>query len=114
MKSAPRGKSTSKVEVVQISEHGIWLFVQDREMFMPFEQFPWFRTASIAAAMNVEMVGPEHLYWPDLDVDLALDSIEHPERFPLVSRHRADNAARPTAAGSRLKKSARKKPARRS
>jgi hypothetical protein len=29
--------------------------------------------------------GPEHLYWPDLDIDLSVESIEHPERFPLVS-----------------------------
>jgi hypothetical protein len=28
----------------------------------------------------------EHLFWPDLDVDLAVDSIHHPERYPLVSR----------------------------
>jgi hypothetical protein len=25
---------------------------------------------------------PQHLYWPDLDVDLSVDSIEHPERYP--------------------------------
>jgi hypothetical protein len=27
-----------------------------------------------------------HLYWPDLDIDLAVESIRHPEKFPLVSR----------------------------
>jgi hypothetical protein len=26
------------------------------------------------------------LYWPDLDIDLAVDSIEHPEQYPLVSQ----------------------------
>ena len=35
--------------------------------------------------LNVELPHPHHLYWPDLDVDLAVESIEHPERFPLVS-----------------------------
>jgi hypothetical protein len=29
---------------------------------------------------------PHHLYWPDLDIDLAVESIRHPEQFPLVSR----------------------------
>jgi hypothetical protein len=27
------------------------------------------------------------LHWPDLDVDLHVDSIEHPERYPLVANH---------------------------
>jgi hypothetical protein len=26
------------------------------------------------------------LYWPDLDVDLHIDSIEDPERYPVVSK----------------------------
>jgi hypothetical protein len=29
---------------------------------------------------------PHHLRWPDLDVDLAVESIRDPEKFPLVSR----------------------------
>jgi hypothetical protein len=35
--------------------------------------------------MNVEWPSTDHLYWPDLDVDLSVRSIEHPEEFPLVS-----------------------------
>jgi hypothetical protein len=27
-----------------------------------------------------------HFYWRDLDIDLAVDSIEHPEKDPLVSQ----------------------------
>ena len=72
--------------VTQISEHGFWLLLNGRELFVPFEEFPWFKTASIAAILNVEWPQPQHLYWTDLDVDLAVESIEHPERYPLVSR----------------------------
>jgi hypothetical protein len=61
------------------------LFVGDRELFVAFEHFPWFRDASIRTITNVELPSPHHLYWPDLDIDLAVESIEHPERFPLVS-----------------------------
>ena len=32
---------------------------------------------------RVEQPTPGHFYWPDLDVDLGLESIEHPDRFPL-------------------------------
>jgi hypothetical protein len=111
MRSAQRGERTFPVEVTHISEHGIWLFVDARELFMPFEQFPWFRAASIAAVMNVELQGPGHLYWPDLDVDLAVESIEHPEQFPLVSR--PNTALQPPAGPRRRSKATRKKTARR-
>jgi len=29
---------------------------------------------------------PGHFYWPELDVDLAIESIEHPERFKGAGR----------------------------
>lgn len=55
-------------------------------MFLPFEQFPWFRAETVAQLTRVERPSPDHLYWPDLDVDLSVESIEHPERFPLLNR----------------------------
>ena len=88
MKSAPRGDAVSQVEVSGISPHGIWLFLGDREMFLPFEDFPWFRDAPVAGVLHVERPQPHHLYWPDLDIDLAVESILNPERFPLLSRVR--------------------------
>jgi hypothetical protein len=60
--------------------------VRRQELFLAFEEFPWFRDATIGQIMNVELPSAHHLYWPDLDVDLAIESIEHPERYPLVSR----------------------------
>ena len=54
-----------------------------RELFVPFEEFPWFRDASVRAILNVERPHPHHLRWPEIDVDLTLDSIENPERYPL-------------------------------
>ena len=88
MRSAQRGRSTSAVELTNVSRTGFWLLLDGREFFLPFVQFPWFEHATIGQLTNVELPQPEHLYWPDLDVDLAVDSIEHPERYPLVSRVR--------------------------
>jgi hypothetical protein len=88
MRSAARGKRTSVVEVTNLSKHGFWLLIDARELFAPFEAFPWFRQASVDQILNVEMPGPNHLFWPDLDIDLAVDSIENPAAFPLVSRIR--------------------------
>jgi hypothetical protein len=86
MKSVAPGLPTSPVEVTNVSPHGFWLFVGERELFLPFRDFPWFKEASIAAITHVELPSPHHLYWPDLDVDLAVDSIEAPDRYPLMSR----------------------------
>ena len=86
MKSVRRGRRTSKVEVTNVSRQGFWLLLEDRELFVPFAGFPWFRDASIGQILDVERPAAGHLYWPQLDVDLAVESIEHPERYPLVSR----------------------------
>ncbi|MEN8180825.1 MAG: integron cassette protein, partial [Pseudomonadota bacterium] len=29
---------------------------------------------------------PGHYYWPEIDVDLTKEIIEHPERFPLSAK----------------------------
>jgi len=86
MKSAGLGRRTSAIEVTNISKHGFWVLIRGREMFLPFEQFPWFKDASVGALLNVESPSAGHLYWPDLDVDLSVESIEYPERCPLVSK----------------------------
>ena len=86
MKSATPGRSTSAVEVTNVSPHGFWLFVGDQELFVPFRDFPWFMDASIREISHVELPSAHHLYWPDLDIDLAVESLTHPERYPLVSQ----------------------------
>jgi hypothetical protein len=86
MKSEAAGKITLEAEVTQIDKQGIWLLIGERESFLSFEKFPWFRDASVGKIHNVELLNNNHLYWPDLDIDLAVESIEHPERFPLVSK----------------------------
>ncbi len=80
------GSSTSAVEVTNISPQGFWLLVADRELFVSFEEFPWFREAPVGKLVRVEWPTPDHLYWPELDIDLSVRSIEMPEQFPLRSR----------------------------
>jgi hypothetical protein len=98
MKSVQRGRNTSAVEVTNVSSHGFWLLIGENETFVSFKTFPWFRDASIAQLTNVELPSSHHLYWPDLDVDLAIESLDHPERYPLVSQARPDKRPRPTPA----------------
>jgi hypothetical protein len=84
MLSPHSGKNTSAVEVTNVSAHGIWLFVGEKEQFLPYEKFPWFRDAKISDILDVQLLNGFHLQWPKLDVDLEVDSLENPERFPLT------------------------------
>jgi hypothetical protein len=86
MKSATHGGSISAVEVTNVSPRGFWLLVDGEELAVPFDQFPWFREATIAQISRVELPAPHHLHWPELDIDLAIESIRDPGKFPLVAR----------------------------
>ena len=86
MKSETLGTNTSQVEVTQISKDGLWLMLRDKKHFLSFDHFPWFRTAPMAAVHNVKFLNEVHLYWPDLDIDLAVESIVQPEKYPLLAR----------------------------
>lgn len=83
MKSKNRGKNISEVEVQEISKHGIWLSVKGREYFLPFHEYPWFRDAKVSEIQQLKLLHESHLYWSDLDVDLELESLKYPERYPL-------------------------------
>ena len=85
-KSDRLGTATLQATVENISENGFWIFLGDREVFVPFAEFPWFRNAPVADILRIERPSHDHLYWPALDVDLSLASIDKPESFPLVSR----------------------------
>lgn len=85
-KSATLGKNISEVEVTNISKHGLWLLINHEEVFVAFKHFPWFKDAPINDLLNVQLNQPDHLYWPTLDIDLSVESIHHPDRFPLISK----------------------------
>ncbi len=86
MKSVLRAQNAPDVGVKNVSQHGFRIFIGDREMYVSFADFPWFEQASIRELSTVELPSPHHLYWPELDVDLAVDSLDHPDCYPLVSR----------------------------
>jgi hypothetical protein len=82
MKSKKNGKDILIVEVQSISQTGIWLFVIDKEYFLPFKEFPWFKNAKVSDVQTVKLNHGHHLHWPKLDLDLELESIENPSKYP--------------------------------
>ena len=79
------GSTTLEVEVTNVSIHGFWLLLGSEELAVPFAAFPWFKKATIEQLSAVHRPTPNHLYWPQLDVDLSVESIRNPAAFPLVS-----------------------------
>ena len=80
------GASTSGVEVSHVSKHGFWLLLKDEELLVSFAEFPWFKEGSIEQLSKVELPSDNHLYWPQLDIDICVDSIRNPKAFPLISK----------------------------
>ena len=85
MKSENTGAGTSPAEILNVSPHGFWILIMGTEYFLEFDKFPWFRKATLEQLFNVELFREEHLYWPGIDVDLNLDRIRNPEKYPLVA-----------------------------
>lgn len=86
MSSQTLGEHTSEIEVTHISSHGIWLYVRGEEFFLSYDEFPWFKESHLNQVLNVEEVSPGHFYWPELDVDLGIETIKNPQRFPLKAK----------------------------
>lgn len=79
MKSQRHGKvASSKVEVTNIGPHGIRIFLKNREYFLSYKEYPWFRDATVADILNVKLFHKSHVHWPALDVGLCVESLERP------------------------------------
>ena len=76
--------SNTSVSVLMINGQGIMISVGGQDYFLSYNRVPWMREASINDVLNVQMCGAEAVEWPALDVDLELDSLRHPERYPLL------------------------------
>ncbi len=89
MKSKKLGMSTSKKDAnitIHTSPAGMWLLVNDSEYFLSYKEHPWFQQAKISDIHDVQLLHETHLNWPTLDVDLELDALENPQKYPLTYR----------------------------
>ncbi len=85
-RSVKRGMSSLVPEVTHVSQRGLCLLLDGREHFLDFVRFPWFREAPVRTLFNISRPSHDHLRWAEIDVDIDLDSLAHPELYPLVSR----------------------------
>ena len=70
----------TSVSVLMINSQGMMLSVLGQDYFVSYNRVPWLRDARVSSALNVRMSGPNAIEWPELDVDLEIESLKHPER----------------------------------
>ena len=60
---------------------GIAVLVNGKEYFLRYTDFPWFEYCNAVELrdMTADRWG---VYWNSLDIDLSIESLEAPERFP--------------------------------
>ena len=84
MKLKKPGIVTSGVEVSSISRKGVWVLVGGKEYFLSYERYPWFKKATASQLRDVMLLHGRHLQWKGLDVEVEFESLENPEKYPLV------------------------------
>ena len=76
----------NSVEVTFISKNGLILLLGDKEYYLSYGKFPWFKTASVRDVFDVQMKGRNRIRWEALDVDLNLSIITNPDAYPLMAK----------------------------
>ena len=61
----------TSVNVLMINAQGIMLSVLGRDYFLSYNRVPWLKEARISNVLNV---------------DLEIESLKHPERYPLIMK----------------------------
>ena len=86
--SKKSGKNFSGCEVSAITPHGLWMLIHDKEYFLDFSTYPWFKKKNLEDIFEVILEHDHLVHWPKLDIDLSLEILEAPQRFPLLAKSR--------------------------
>ena len=76
--------SSTSADVLMINDKGVMISVMGQDYFLSYNRVPWMRDATINEVLDVRMIGQNAIEWPKLEIDLEVDSLRHPERYPLL------------------------------
>ena len=76
--------NSTLADVLMINDRGIMISVLGQDYFLSYNRVPWMRDATINEVLDIRMSGKNAIEWPRLDVDLEIESLRHPERYPLL------------------------------
>ena len=77
------GTDTLASSITGINTLGLYILVEEKEYFIPFDHYPAFRKATLEQIFNYMSISRSQFSWPDLDCDIELEALEEPEQFPL-------------------------------
>jgi len=78
------------VSVRSVMPDGIFISVYGNDYFLSYNRLPWFQNAKLSDVFNVSMMGDDAIRWEALDIDLEIESLMYPERYPLVMKRSID------------------------
>ena len=87
--TSKNNSANTSASVLMINAQSIMLSLLGHDYFLSYNRILWMQNAPIRSVLNVQMSGPEAIEWPDLDEDLEIDSLRHPEHYPLVIKQNA-------------------------
>jgi hypothetical protein len=76
---------TGKIEITNIERDGFWILIPENEYFVSFDRYQAFKQAKIEQIFNFRY-DEEEIQWPELDVDMEIEALKHPENYPLIFR----------------------------
>ncbi len=76
---------TGNIEITNIERDGFWILLPEKEYFVSFDRYPAFKQAKIEQIFNFRF-DEEEIQWPELDVDMEIEALRHPENYPLIFR----------------------------
>ncbi|HEV8199983.1 MAG TPA: DUF2442 domain-containing protein [Candidatus Polarisedimenticolia bacterium] len=79
-------------EVVQISPDGLKVRAGSQEYFLDYGHFPWLENAPVGHVLNVELSDPDHLRWPDLNVEIDLEALTPLDPLAFLHEFRRDDS----------------------
>lgn len=91
MKYSKHGNGILAPKVSALSVTGFVLSVDGTDFAVQYDEFPFFRGAATRDLRRVTRPSEQHLRWAALDVDLELDSLRHPAKYPMVERRLRTN-----------------------
>jgi len=89
-KNLNKDTENTSAKVLSINSDGINLLVGGKEYFISYNRVPWLQNAKESEVMNVSMLGKMGIRWEDLDIDLEIESLIYPEKYPLVIKRFAN------------------------
>ena len=92
MNASKNGKNTSKVNF--ITSEGFYLQVNDKEYYLDFKDYPYFKQVPVKDIFNVEIDEYSDLHWNKYDIDLCEEILKAPEKYPLKMKITASEMGR--------------------